>query len=84
MHRLVREVAMSKEQPCIVVAQRNGQWTLRFSGRSFDQFGSQDEALARAIEWARNAEKQGHRVAVLLEDCDGRKTAVWLRDKDSQ
>lgn len=68
---------MSKEQACIVVAQREDGWTLRFSGRSFDDFSSQEEAVERALEWARNAEKQGQRVSVLLEGGDGGKTPVW-------
>jgi hypothetical protein len=68
---------MSEERPCIVVAQRDGGWTLRFSGRSFDQFASQEQAIERALEWARNAGKQGQRVSVLLEGGDGRKTPVW-------
>jgi hypothetical protein len=69
---------MSKGQDLIIILQRDGRWTLRFGGDSFDEFSSQDEAIERAIEWARNAEKQGHRVSVLLEGNDGQTTPVWL------
>jgi hypothetical protein len=68
---------MSKDQPCIVVAHREEGWTLRFSGRSFDRFASQEEAVEKALEWARNAAKQGQSVSVLLEDGDGRETPLW-------
>lgn len=68
---------MSKEQPCIVVAHQEDGWTLRFSGRSFDRFTSQEEAVDRALEWARNAGKQGQRVSVLLEGGDGQRTPLW-------
>ncbi|HEX2257130.1 MAG TPA: hypothetical protein VHG92_10620 [Afifellaceae bacterium] len=68
---------MSKDQPCIVVAQREDGWTLYFSGRTFDRFASQEQAIDRALEWARNAEKQGQRVSVLLEGGDGQRTPVW-------
>jgi hypothetical protein len=68
---------MSKEPPCIIVAQREEGWTLRFSGRSFDRFASQEEAVERALEWARNAGKQGQRVSVLLEGGDGGETPLW-------
>lgn len=59
-----------------VVVPRDGAWTVRFNGRHFDAFNTQAEAIARAVEWAGNARRQGHYVPILLEEADGRTVVV--------
>lgn len=46
-------------------------WQIAWNGRSFDRFGSRDEAVMVALQWAENARAQGHRVKVMLEDLTG-------------
>jgi hypothetical protein len=55
------------------VAHSDGRWTVRFSGRRFDEFQSKQEAIETALEWARNApQRQNILVNVSLEHEDGR------------
>ncbi len=48
-------------------------WTIRFGGRRFDQFPPEDQAVAKAREWARQApQPSGILIRVALEHEDGR------------
>ncbi|WP_342643924.1 hypothetical protein [Rhodoligotrophos ferricapiens] len=50
-----------------LIVHRSGQaWTIQFNGRDYDAFASQQAAVAKALEWAAKAERQGHVVRVLL------------------
>jgi hypothetical protein len=62
-----------------IVTQKDGAWTIRFSGRHFDRFETEKQALEKAFEWARNARRQGHSVPVLLEREAGRAEPVEMR-----
>ena len=46
-------------------------WQIAWNGRIFDRFGSRDEAVMVALQWAENARAQGHRVKLFLEDLTG-------------
>jgi hypothetical protein len=54
-----------------IVVHARPHWQIAWNGRSFDRFGSRDEAVMVALQWAENARAQGHRVKILLEDLGG-------------
>lgn len=59
-------------QIAYAVTRKDGAWTIRFGGRYFDQFQSKQQALSRAIEWARNApQRQDLLISVALEHENG-------------
>jgi hypothetical protein len=57
--------------PHEIVVHARPAWQIAWNGRCFDRFGSRDEAVMVALQWAENARAQGHRVKVLLEDLGG-------------
>ena len=59
-----------------IVRPADGSWTIRFGQRDFDRFRSKQDAIHRALEWAVNAQRQGHQVPVLLEQEDGNTRVV--------
>ena len=64
-------------QLAYAVTRKDGAWTIRFSGRYFDQFPTEEAALAKAIEWARAApRREAIMIKVALEHEDGRTEIV--------
>ncbi len=59
-------------QVAYAVTCKDGAWTIRFGGRYFDQFPSEDQAIAKALEWAGQApQRQGIMIQVALQHEDG-------------
>lgn len=54
-----------------IVVHARPHWQIAWNGHSFERFGSRDEAVMVALQWAENARAQGHRVKILLEDLSG-------------
>ncbi len=66
-----------------MVVLRQGEWSIRFDGKQYGPYKTQEEAIRAAIAAAHGSGKKGAAAEVLIQGPNNKFTTEWTYGRDS-